>query len=189
MKSIKGMLVVVLALMVAMPGYAMLDDNSVNQKVDNDVSVRNCVDTSARSTSMAGANSDASVVGLQGQKSSQDNDVSIGGDKTTVLSYAQGSLTASAGTSGMNVGSPWGGASVGNTERYEKLNARTGILKTLVDTGLIEKDSANLEAYDIVAEMAEETKPVRFLGCLWRTDGVNLLNGFGLLSHRSFKDE
>lgn len=145
----------------------------------------------ALSNSKACAN--ASSLALQGQVavSEQGNcqEVNVGGDDADVLAYSAGSLTTALGTSGLNAGTPWGSIAIGNTERYEVLVSKASMLMTFAKAGLIDLDEAKAFATSMIFEMEEESKPKRLFGCLYRTDGCNLSNLFGILSWRSFRDE
>jgi len=102
------------------------------------------------------------------------------------VGYAQ-SFNAQKGTTASSVGSFLGSISLSDSELQEVEATRTQIIVALAEKDLITNEQAKVVANKIVKNLDFASRPRRFLGFGWKTQGKSLENLFGLLSWTSFR--
>jgi len=123
----------------------------------------------------------AQVMG-QAQKGEVKNDIEIDGDKTEVNSISFANMPNQKGQSNLSLQSPWGAAAVSQTERYQMVIEKIGVISAIYEAGFLTAEEAKAEVAEAFQQLKNMTKEERFLGIFWRTSGGrNIMNGLGLL--------
>lgn len=187
-------LVVAFALCFSVPAFAGLVDDNSNHNTQGQAqgqlqgqlqgqaqgqiaSSRSFSDSSARSSVSNKGNT---------------NDISVGGDSENhvrgeMLAYSAPSLQASKGVSTSQMGSIFGSLTLSDSEQQEVESTRTDILLKLLSTSMIEPSVMKEQVTQIVDNLEFASRPKRFLGFGWKTQGKSLENVFGILSWTSFR--
>ena len=196
-------LVLVLAVMLlSLPAYALLDDNSTNQaqgQQQGQVGINDQEQGQLQGQGQAqgqgqgqGQLQGQTALGgtslqAQGQASLQGNkqqaDMNVEGDENTTYANAWPSLSGGEGVSQANAYSVFGGLGLSNTEQYKALITQIQAIEASRTLDEVTKEELVKE---LIEKMVDSNKKKRFLGLFWETSGRNLMNLFGVLSWDSF---
>lgn len=90
-------------------------------------------------------------------------------------------------TESFQVITPIGGIGVANSEEYEKVSRRIGIVLGAYQMGIFSKDEARAQVISSLEQMEDATQPCRVLGVLWKSRGKHLFNLLGLACTDSWR--
>jgi len=174
----KRILAVALVLcLMALPAYALLDDNSTNQE-------QLANGGSAAQDQAQGQGQAQAAIAIQGQTQGQGNEqsVSFEGDNEESYVMVAPNTVASDGQSAVSAYSVFGGLNVAESDEYMVAIEKIRCVSQMEAAGLITIEEARIEALDALEQLKESTKPKRVLGFLWKTRGRHAGNLLGMLS-------
>lgn len=103
------------------------------------------------------------------------------------LYYAAPSYTAQKGVSTSQMGNILGSITLSDSEQQEVEASRTDTLLKLHGAALIDASVMRGQVVQIVDNLEFASRPKRWLGFGWKTQGKSLENLFGILSWTSFR--
>lgn len=191
--------IIAISLLLTGNAYAWFDDNSTNADasasssavLDNDNTLIGVNTNTNRNTNTQGQGQDQEQGQLQGQMMGQGQTMGQDqiGEVTTVVdehnkAYAYGapSTVAGEGQQASSIYSIFGGVNLAQSEEAKTCMDNINVIAQLATNGFLSKEEAKQEALAQFAQLKDATKSKRLLGILWKTRGVHLLNGFGLLA-------
>jgi len=193
MRKVLFLAVLAIAL-VATPAFALLDDNSTNQgQAQGQGQGQLQGQAQGQGQGQGQMQGQAAIaaqgqLGIVGQKATNDQAVTVGGDsnenKTYAVSYP--SLSGGEGVSQANAYSIFGGLGLSSTEQYKALITQVQAVEAMKS---LTNEEKKVIVDALVAKMVESNKDKRFLGLFWKTSGRDLGNMLGLLSWDSFWKE
>jgi hypothetical protein len=201
----KVVLILVLMLVLAVPAYALLDDNSTLKDSTNQLQgqiaeggdanqqqgqgqgqLQGQAQGQGQGQAQAAIAAQGQIQGNLGIQKGNTTDVKVEGDNVKTYAVSYPALSGGEGVSQANAYSIMGGLGLSNTEEYKLLITQIQAIEAIQSLDVETK--AEIVA-DLVDKLVESNKAQRFLGMFWRTSGRNLSNLFGILSWDSFWKE
>lgn len=191
-------LMVLGTMLLSVPAFALLDDNSTNaaalaaqgqlQGQDQGQAQGQAQGQGQGQGQMQGQAAIAAQgqgqLGIVGQSAKNDQSVSVGGDTQKNVAYVltAPNTVAGDGQSAASMYSIFGGLNLAESAEYKECLEKIRIVDQMKAAGLITVEVAQVEAWEAYLQMKKATQPRRVLGILWETRGKHILNGFGTLA-------
>jgi len=202
-------IILILALVLVSPAYALLDDNSTLKDSTNQLQGQIAEGGDANQAQGQGQGQLQGQAQGQGQGQAQgqaaiaaqgqiqgnlgiqrgndvSTDVNISGDESKTYAVSYPALSGGEGVSQANAYSIFGGLGLSNTEEYKLMITQ---IQAIEASQSISAEAKTAMVEKLFAKMMESNKKKRFLGLFWETSGRNLSNLFGILSWDSFWKE
>jgi hypothetical protein len=193
----KKLIVFAIAMLLAVPVFADFDginntDNSTNQSVSQNTNFTASNRSENRNDNRSSSNSISSSNQVQGQSNTvaPEQSTTVGGDtnKNTAYVMTAPNTVAGQGQQAASLYSIFGGINTAESSEYSVCIEKIRVISQMNASGLIDKELAKEEALEALAQLKDASKPKRVLGFLWKTRGVHLLNGCGLLATDACED-
>jgi hypothetical protein len=194
-KKLMSMLLIVSMVVLATPAFALWDtkiDEQTNNSSDaTALAAQQQGQGQAQGQGQGQMQGQAAIaaqgqgqLGIVGQKATNDQSVSVGGDtqKNNAYILTAPNTVAGDGQQAMAAYSIVGGVNVAESSEYKVCIEKIRIVSQMLAADLITKDVAIVEANAAFEQMKDSTQPKRILWVGPKTRGIHLGNGLGLLA-------